>query len=286
MKTKFIFLTFVILVWFMPKVSFASQFFFETPFSLYSFQDNVTVNVFLDTQDATVNTVSGDIYLGNLKQNDIDIKDGNSSILFWIDKPVFESAENKISFSGITPGGLQGSKIFLFSVVVKNNTPGQNISFVSRNGSVLLHDGTGTLVKTPLISKNIFISLDENFNPVTQTRADKEQPEDFTPVVVQDINLYEGKNTLVFATQDKNSGIAGYKIKEGYFGSYIDAESPYVLKDQKLFKVIFVKAIDNAGNERLAVIHPQKKIINENFILIFSILLVSISIIIYIKRRR
>ena len=40
-------------------------------------------------------------------------------------------------------------------------------------------------------------------------------------------------------------------------GEWIRAESPYVLKDQKLKSYVYIKAIDKAGNERIEVI-PQK----------------------------
>ena len=36
------------------------------------------------------------------------------------------------------------------------------------------------------------------------------------------------------------------------------AESPYLLKNQKLNKNIFIKAVDKNGNERVAVLLPQK----------------------------
>ena len=61
----------------------------------------------------------------------------------------------------------------------------------------------------------------------------------------------------MFATQDKISGVDIYKVREGSWGFYKQAESPYLLKYQKLDKKIYVKAIDKGGNERIVVLNPQ-----------------------------
>jgi len=67
----------------------------------------------------------------------------------------------------------------------------------------------------------------------------------------------------VFATQDKGSGIDYYEIKESrqkflkIFKKWVIAESPYVLKDRKLRSYVYIKAVDKAGNERIAVVEPR-----------------------------
>jgi len=74
--------------------------------------------------------------------------------------------------------------------------------------------------------------------------------------------MFEGKYFLVFATQDKKSGIAHYEVQENRrqkieSRKWIETESPYILKDQELRSYIFVKAVDKAGNERIAVVEPR-----------------------------
>ena len=95
---------------------------------------------------------------------------------------------------------------------------------------------------------------------------DTEPPEEFRPEIGQDPEIFDGKYFLVFVTQDKASGIAGYFVHETTrkkdatlidTKDWTEAESPYVLKDQKLRSYIYVKAVDKAGNERIAMVEPR-----------------------------
>jgi len=66
----------------------------------------------------------------------------------------------------------------------------------------------------------------------------------------------------VFVAQDKGSGIHHYELQENRKQKienrkWEEAESPYVLKDQKLRSFIYVKAIDRVGNERIAMLPPR-----------------------------
>jgi hypothetical protein len=58
-----------------------------------------------------------------------DIKDGDSNINFWLQNPI-ERNKGEIEFSGITPGGVSGEKLLLFSIVIHQNNKNQgNIIF-------------------------------------------------------------------------------------------------------------------------------------------------------------
>jgi hypothetical protein len=84
---------------------------------------------------------------------------------------------------------------------------------------------------------------------------------------------------LVFETQDKNSGIETYRVKEGYFGRYRDAVSPYKLQHQDGDRQVYVKAIDRAGNEIVSLLYPQEEgVWFHQQQHIFSILIVFISL--------
>jgi len=93
------------------------------------------------------------------------------------------------------------------------------------------------------------------------TLIDTEVPEAFTPVVASDQSIFNGKYFLVFAAQDKGSGIDHYEVREtrayGKKRSWEIAESPYLLRDQTLSSYIYVKAVDRVGNERVAEISPR-----------------------------
>lgn len=95
-------------------------------------------------------------------------------------------------------------------------------------------------------------------------------PEPFEPEIAKDPSMFEGKYFLSFATTDKTSGIDHYEIIEadrrGYQrrttrkAEWKIGESPYLLEDQSLRSIIKVKAVDKAGNEKIAEIIPPYKI--------------------------
>jgi len=125
---------------------------------------------------------------------------------------------------------------------------------------------------------------------------DTTPPEPFEPQIGQDPKVFEGKYFLSFATVDKMSGIDYYQVLEadrgGYqFGTKKKAEwkiakSPYLLEDQSLRSVIKVKAIDKAGNERIAEILPPPPKLTWKDIIIPLLILIGIGIIWWLIRKR
>lgn len=196
-----------------------------------------TAVVSIDTGGENINALEATLVLSE----DMRIKEiqtGNSAILMWIIAPRQEG--NSIIFAGITPGGFTGTHP-IFTVSGDFNAEDlEQIRFESANA--LKNDGSGTNVPVEL---TLFL---------TETKDDKEPPEDFMPTVSSDLNLFDGRYFLVFATQDKGSGVNRYEVREGRWGWFRDAESPHLLKSQKLDSDIYVKAIDSAGNERTVVL--------------------------------
>ncbi len=186
-----------------------------------------------------------------------EIRDGNSVINFWVEKPRLESS-GVILFSGITPGGFSGANNSIFSVVFEAKNTG-TASVVLQNTKALKNDGLGTETVLKTRDTTVFIKPGDSNMP-KETLIDIELPEDFNPTIENDSNIFDGKYFLVFATQDKISGIANYKVREGEWGWFSVAESPYVLKHQSLDRKIFVKAIDKNGNERIAVLNAQHQV--------------------------
>jgi len=105
-------------------------------------------------------------------------------------------------------------------------------------------------------------------------------PEEFKPEIGRDPTIFEGKYFLSFATTDKTSGVDYYEVKEGK-RDFKKVKSPYLLEDQSLKSKIVVKAIDKAGNEKIAQIIPPKKSFPYWIIPIIFILTVIIGWIIY-----
>src|SRR3989344_4170585 len=89
--------------------------------------------------------------------------------------------------------------------------------------------------------------------------VDTEPPENFNPIVESDPNLFNGNYFLVFATEDKVSGVREYRVREGTLDWFHKAESPYLLKEQSLKKDIYIKVIDKNGNERLVKLNAPNK---------------------------
>jgi hypothetical protein len=196
------------------------------------------------------------------------IQTGNSTITLWISPP--KQVGNEITFAGITPGGFTGTQP-VFSIhgdFSEQDVDG--VRFTSVNA--LKNDGFGTSVPARM-------SLS-----IVSFRADNELPEVFTPTIARDPNIFDGKYFLVFATQDKSSGIDHYEVREGSWGWFRKAESPYLLKHQRLDRDVYVKAIDNAGNERVVVLAARVHRSGWEAAGIFAILMVIALVVLAYKR--
>jgi GxxExxY protein len=216
--------------------------------------------IFLNTENEDINAVGGKVVFPETFLKLKEIRDGNSIINFWVDKPRITTNKNtngnEIMFSGITPGGFNGERGFLFSVIFQAKQEGRG-SIEIQDAKFLLNDGLGTPAK--ITAKTLeFVAIRDGIRDDSwSVPKDAEPPEDFTPEISQDPNIFDGKYFLVFATQDKNSGIDHYEVCEGNRIKCVIAESPYLLQNQKLNQKIFVKAIDKSGNERMTTIEPR-----------------------------
>lgn len=203
----------------------------------------------------------------------------------------------RLTFSGGTPGGycgkipgdpgasnIVGKLIFKVKKYQPEIAADSNarVYFLDTT-RVLLNDGMGTAAKVTRQEGNYHIAKEDS-TPKQEWEnlltADKTPPEPFILEIQQNPELYEGKNYLIFSTTDKQTGLDHYAVAEtrmapeggqswwkkivtAIFIGKIDesqwqiATSPYVLKDQSLKSNIKVKAVDKAGNERLAEFMPK-----------------------------
>ena len=232
-------------------VALASTVYIEGDRTNFAKNEEFLVNIFLNTESESINATEGSLVFPSDIIEVKEIRDGNSIVNFWVTRPKLES-DGEIKFSGIIPGGYLGARGLLFSVVFKTREAGSG-DIKTQDLIVLKNDGLGTRAKitaTPL-QFSVSTKLKTGESAVLPIN-DIEPPEDFIPTLGGDNNIFDGKYFLVFATQDKGSGVASYKVREGWFGSYNDAESPYLLKDQSLKKKTYVKAMDKSGNERVS----------------------------------
>jgi hypothetical protein len=256
MYTKFTFsLLFLLTAFLATPVAFAAVLSLENNTDIIQVGDVLSVQIVLDTEGVQVNAVEAQVNYSKEELEFLNVLDGDSAINFWIQKPELKS-EGAVSFSGITPGGVNGHDITVLTLRFEAKKEGVG-RMALENAQVFLHDGLGTKaeVKTVLFERNI--QGQSIASPIVTQYIDIEAPEIFSPTITTDPDIFDGKKFLVFSTQDKGSGIDFYEVKEGEFGSYEQAISPYEIKDQSLSKKISVKAVDREQNEYVAVIYPQ-----------------------------
>ncbi len=212
-----------------------------------------------------------------------DWSNGNSIINLWIKEP--ENNNGIFSFQGIIPGGYFGKSGLLMTLYFKGIKEGLAEIKIKNSSQVLLNDGLGTSAKSSFLPATINIRTSEEEPPKFEF-TEKIPPEPFTPLISRSDEIYEGKYFLVFSTQDKNSGIDYYEISEGKEPFKI-AQSPYLLRNQRLDKDIKIRAVDKAGNTKTEIISVEKtELEKDKFkeILFFSVLLLlTIILVIFAK---
>lgn len=211
--------------------------------------------IFLKTQEEYINAVEGKILFPNDLLELKEIRDGNSIVNFWIEKPHI-SPLGAIVFSGITPGGFSGQKGLLLSVLFRAKASGEGTIRIDEV-QVLKNDGEGTPASLKIFPFQF--SASEGYpaiQPIVKPMRDTGPPEAFRPEIAQNSDMFNGQWFLVFATQDKGSGIDRYEVCEGSKRKCVIAESPYVLQNQMLDQKVFVKVIDKSGNEQIEVFYP------------------------------
>lgn len=219
-----------------------------------------SVDLVLNTDGAVINALEGSFHIDSafsLKE----IKRGNSLISLWTEAPHLEDQD--IVFSGIVPGGYRGSQGYLFTLVLAATKIDDHAILEAQDFSVFLHDGEGSAV--PVDTQTLTFNIASDIPLVSEEQLyDTRSPEPFIPIVSQETSLFDGKAVVIFAAQDKESGIAQYEVRERKIrawssrGTWDLATSPYLLRDQSLKSFIYVRATDQQGNQRIVVIPPER----------------------------
>lgn len=255
---------FVFTLLIIPNISLA----FGLDYQVSKKNQTYLLQIFFIDNHETFNTIEGEITIKNLNLKNANISTTNSVIDFWVDKPMISN--NKISFSGITPGGIAQEAGEILSVNFQALENLSEIIIETAQGAYFLNDGLGTINNFTQNSRTITLPESDSEAPEIN---DLYPPENFYPKVFSDPDIYNGQYILVFDTKDKGSGIDYYQVAEtkkitrdsnGKISplrnsQWKKTESPYILQDQKLSSYVLVEAVDKAGNKRLAIIYPQTK---------------------------
>jgi len=235
----------------------AARLYFEPQEAIMGAEKDFSVGVKVDAENQ-INAISVGIFIPP-EIALIDAVIGNSIINFWVEKPSFDESSRILTFSGIVPGGFQGEKEPLLTIKIK--TAGQEgkaiLTFNKEKTKIYLHTSEG--VEDSLELESLTLPIIKGKENIIVKTDDNDSPENFKPEISRDPNIFENRRFLVFATQDKGAGVDHYEVCEGSKTKCAIAESPYLLHYQKLNKKIFVKAVDKSGNERIAILLPQKQ---------------------------
>ena len=248
----------------LPQIVFAAQISFDAKTTQTQVGKNFEVILFVNTEQENLNAFEGKVTFPNALLDLKEIRDGNTIVNFWIEKP--KAQDNAIIFSGVTPGGFNGKSGLIFSAIFEAKKEGV-AKFEVKDARILRNDGIGSMVVLSMMPLEVVISKEARIEiPAIQKIEDREQPELFVPEIARDESIFDGEWFIAFVTQDKVSGIDHYEIKESrqkiltFFSRWRAAESPHVLKDQELRSYIFVKAVDKTGNERIVKLSPQNSL--------------------------
>ncbi|MBI4991761.1 MAG: hypothetical protein HZB99_00900 [Candidatus Harrisonbacteria bacterium] len=219
----------------------------------------IPVDILLDTQRESINAVEMKIRYAKDLLRPVSFSDGNSLINLWVEKT--NPDQEPLIFRGIVPGGYSGQGLLLRIYFETLGTGRAAVELDPILTSVLLNDGEGTAARVSLANFALDIARDYSSEKLLET--DTYPPESFQPVIADDATVFGGKYFVVFATQDKGSGMDHYEVQENIkaepeVGKWRLAGSPHhVLNDQNLESYVFVKAVDKSGNERIEIIPPK-----------------------------
>lgn len=277
--------------------AYAAQIYLDVEEEPYPRLDTFYVPVRIDTQGACVNAVEVEVSYDPQEISVRDIALGNSILTLWTDEPIVRRSEGgaelgKVYFAGGVPGGYcgrvagdPGTSGILVELVVRGVPQALAIGetstttlFLMPNTVAYRHDGSGEPAEHTLLGAELTLVQTEGAPQdvwAQDVARDTTAPELFDITLVPGPSAGNRKSYIVFNTVDKQSGISHYEVLEtdpDRFGLlkwfpreslWTKAESPYILRDQRLHSKILVKAVDRKGNERVVTYEPPVTLVDE-----------------------
>jgi len=267
------------LFFFCNNIAHASDIVFSSAPPQIGVGNTVSISVRLHSPDQPINVVGLNISYPSALLEYEGFKDGNSIISAWVTKP--EASGGVVVLNGLIAGGFQDTDGLVATLEFKALASGDASINLLPSSETYINDGNGTLAQLSPSALAVSIAP-SGFIGSQPEIADNFPPEPFTPIIGRSPDIFSDKYFVSFSAQDKGTGVEHYEVKEGASGAFVRAESPYLLSDQTLSKDIFVKAVDWAGNERVATVsamHPEKNTLPALMLLGFCILVVLLFIV-------
>jgi len=261
----------------------AAELIFDSPEKASLQQEKLVIPVYLNGQGENLNALEGVLSYPQELIKLVQIQDGGSIISFWIEPP--RETNGEIKFSGIIPGGYDGSTGLLFKLIFQPQQTGSG-DFGWLAGRALINDGQGTAAHLTFKSPRLTIGsepvADRENNAPLIIGLDNIPPDNFQPLIMELPEIAPGQLFLIFAAQDKQSGLDYYEIQEGN-RKYVRATSPYLLRNQKRDVEIKIRAVDRQGNVREVSLPPlSEALARKNYInkLFSDIIITAVSLIV------
>lgn len=247
-----------------PYSAFAVSLDLESGAILPSVGDPIEITLSMDAEGSSINALEGAIQIPDGLEV-LAVRYGSSVVPFWIEQP--KLAGNTISYAGIIPNGLSTSenqkKASILTFVLRARTEGEYVISIASSTQALLNDGLGT--KAILKSGQLLINAIPGGTATHYTFNDTIPPEPFTPLISRSSELFNGDYFIAFSSTDRESGLSHYEIAETKTWTsaarlkWRPAISPERLDDQTLSSTIYIKAVDQDGNERISIIGPANR---------------------------
>lgn len=190
----------------------------------------------------------------------LDASDGNSIINYWIERPHYDAQSRTLSFSGLIPGGFagRGGRLLVLSLQA------HRLGFfeIAYDPKTVLYQNTPTPTPDAVTFTPLQLTVERGRENLVNQIPDADPPEPFTLVVATSSDPQ--RTFLIFETQDKGVGIAGYELamsrtltKKYDKIMWQKAESPFTLSDEAIRSYVYVRVTDKNGNARIEFLAPE-----------------------------
>ncbi len=216
--------------------------------------DDLEIVVNLDTEGESVNSILATVdYNENLLEFR-GYKDVDSLIKLWIETP--HEKNGTVTFSGIIPGGVDGvydaqnknklAPIPIVKLLFEAKEAG-TVEFTFGEYKVLKNDGLGSVLRTTSETNTLQILENSTFSLSNNKSSDKNPPLSFSISFVQASLFSKTPSMIIFSTNDLESGVKEYQVKDGW-GAWKVVESPLPVKLGIWSRTVRIRAYDFEGN--------------------------------------